>query len=86
VVLDRRSGERHAIAALQRARGAGLFALGVLDVLRFVEHDAAPADLLEEREITMQQRIARDDERVAPRGFHELRVPLAARSVVDVHG
>src|SRR5581483_2739071 len=55
VVLDRGAGQGDAVVGPEGASGPGLFRLGVLDVLRLVEDDARPGDLLEQRAVTVQQ-------------------------------
>jgi len=54
VILDRRSGQRDAVAGLERARRASLFAFGILDVLGLIEHDAAPAPLGKHVDVALQ--------------------------------
>ena len=83
VVLDRRAGERDAVGGGERAGGARLLGLGVLDVLGLVEHDRGPADGPEVLEVTQQQRVARDDDGMLARRLQERLSPAAAHAVVD---
>ena len=62
VVFYGGAGQGDAMISLERAGRLGLFGLGVFDVLRLVQDDGAPLDLLEQVEVAVQQRIARDDD------------------------
>ncbi len=68
VVLDGSARQRDAPIAFQSAGGAGLFGFGVLDVLRFVEQEAAPRHLRQDLNVAMEQRVARQNDGV-PRRF-----------------
>jgi len=83
VILDRRSGQRDAVAAAQSARRLRLLRLGVLDVLGLVENDAAPVHFLQRLAVAVQKRIARKNQRVLLGVFGESRSFDALRTVID---
>ena len=56
---------------LERTGRLGLLGFGILDVLRLVQDDRTPLDLLEQVEVAVQQRIARDDDSLLLRLFLE---------------
>ncbi|MCY1290112.1 hypothetical protein D9M70_392390 [compost metagenome] len=78
MVLQRRAGGQHAEVRLQSHRRLGAFGLGILDGLRFVEHDTGPAAGRKSLAVLLQQAVA-DDQQV-----HGAQVLQAARLVVEV--
>ena len=77
MVLDRRAGQRDAVAGLQRAGGLRLLGLRVLDVLRLVEDHAAQGTSFKHVEVAVQQGVAGEHQGVlrAPRFLNA--VPFA---------
>ena len=84
-VLDRRPGERDAVARSERADRPRLLGLARLDVLGLVEHDPVPLDRLERLAVAQRERVRRHHEVVRARGARE-RLPLEPlAAIVDVH-
>ncbi len=65
-VLDGGAGERDPHRGVQPIRGSRGGAVGVLDVLRFVEHDAPELDGRERLDVAAQERVRRDDDVALP--------------------
>ena len=65
-------------SALRRLAARGRGAQRVLDLLRLVEDDVAPVDLLEHLLVAAEERVARDDDV----GVLELVLPLLALGAV----
>ena len=60
MILDRRPGQRDAITGVEGVGSARLGGLRVLDLLRLVEHNAAPRSLAQELDVALQQSVAGD--------------------------
>ena len=83
-ILHRRAGQREAVPGWQLEHGAGLVGLGVLDVLRLVEHHAVPVDAGEQLLVAPHQGIGGDDQVVlGGLGAKRLGVLLAFRAVMN---
>ena len=83
MVLDRRAGERDAARGNKRPNGDARSGRGILDLLRFVEGDAVPADLRELLLVAMGQGITGDDDIVPCRGFSKDFAAHALRAVME---
>ena len=84
-VLDRRPGQRHAVARGQRPDRLRLLGVDRLDVLRFIERDPLPLDPGERLAVARRQRVGRDHEVRAPRGGRELAAFQPLGAVMDEH-
>ena len=69
------AGEREAHGRFESSKGACLLRPGILDVLRFVEHEPTPVDRVELLEVAMHEAVGRYDEVVTTR-FALKRLPL----------
>src|SRR5205823_7267787 len=61
VVLDRRAGESDTVVCRKCPRSPRLLGLRVFDVLRLVQEDTGPGYMLQDLEVSLQERVAGDD-------------------------
>ena len=84
-ILDGRTRECNAMTRAQRTDRRSLLRWRILDVLRFVEHHAAPMHAPEAVLVAHDKRVRRDDDVCGERCFHELLALRALESVVNVY-
>ena len=86
VIFHGCAGEGDAIIGRDGAGRAGLFRLGVLDVLGLVENNAGPRYFLEQLKIAVQQGVTRQHQGMFAGLFAEGPALLPIQAVVDHHG
>ena len=78
-VLQRRATQAPAELGIERKGGAGRVRAAVLDVVRLVEHDTVPVDLVQRRRLLAELFVARETLVLAPEAGLEDRVWQSAR-------